>query len=141
MTQHVRMSTYRQPGFFAGIREDVVQLLTGNGVPGTLDEQPVIAGLRPLFTDAEPFAQGPDLPGDKRMDGGEAVLDAQDINLPSVEINIGETQAEQFGGPEAVKEGHENETVVTLGVGTVKDGGEQQADFLRGEELTFLHGE
>lgn len=141
MTQHVRMGTYRQSGFFAGIREDVVQLLAGNGVPGTLDEQPVIAGLRPLFTDAEPFSQGPDLPGDKRVDGGEAVLDARDINLVSVEVDIGETQAEQLGGPEAVKEGHQNEAVVTFGVGAVKNSGEQQADFLRGEELTFLHGE
>lgn len=141
MAQHVRMRADRKSGFFAGIRQDVVQLLTGNGFSGALDEQPVITELRPLFTDTEPFAQGPYFPGNKGMDGGETVLDAQDVNLSSVQIDIGQAQLQQFGGPEAVEESHHNQAVVTLRIGTVKGDGEQQADFLWGEELTFLHGE
>lgn len=40
-----------------------------------------------------------------------------------------------------MEESHHNQAVVTLRIGTVKGDGEQQADFLWGEELTFLHGE
>lgn len=116
VTQHMRMGTYRQSGFFTGIREDIVQLLTGNGVSGALDEQPVIAGLCPLFSGVEPFAQGPDFPGDKRVDSGEAVLDAADINLSSMQVDIRQPQVKQFGGSEAMEEGHHNQAVVALGV-------------------------
>ncbi|OIV01862.1 hypothetical protein APP83_24330 [Salmonella enterica subsp. enterica serovar Oranienburg] len=73
------------------------------------------------------------------MDGGEAVLEAGDMDLAAVEVDIGEAQAEEFGDTEAVEEGHEDEAVVTFGVGATEGGIKQQADLFGGEEFTFLH--
>ncbi|GCE74169.1 hypothetical protein SEA27A368_40020 [Salmonella enterica] len=75
------------------------------------------------------------------MNGGEAVLQACDINLAPAEVDIGQAQAEDFRGPQAVDKSHKDEAVVTLGVGAAGDGLKKLADLMRGEKLAFLHGE
>ncbi len=139
MPQHVRVRAYRDVGCLAEAGEKVIELLTGKRTTGAGDEEPVIAGVGHFFTHAQPGPQGADFPGDEGMNGGEAVLEAGDMDLAAVEVDIGEAQAEEFGDTEAVEEGHEDEAVVTFGVGTAEGGIKQQADLFGGEEFTFLH--
>lgn len=141
MTQHVRMGTDREARFFTDGGEDVIKLLTAEGQSAMRDEQPVAVTAGYVFTDSEPGAQGTYLPWDERMNGGEAVLEAGDVNLATAEVDIGQAQAEDFGGTQAVDKGHKDETVVTLGVGSAGDGLKELKDLMRGEKLAFLHGE
>lgn len=139
MAQHVRMRAYRKLGFFTGISEEVIKLLAGKGATGTGNEKPVISGIGDFFTDAQPGAEGPDFPGDEGVNSGKTVLEPGDVDTAAMKVNIGKAQAKHFRGPETVKEGHEDEAVVTFRVGPVKGCLKQEADLLWGEEFTFLH--
>ncbi|SUF49761.1 Uncharacterised protein [Salmonella enterica] len=98
--------------------EEVIELLTGERKTEREMKSQSLPVVGHFFTHAQPGPQGADFPGDEGMDGGEAVLEAGDMDLAAVEVDIGEAQAEEFGDTEAVEEGHEDEAVVTFGVGT-----------------------
>ncbi|SUG27888.1 Uncharacterised protein [Salmonella enterica] len=108
------------------------KLLTGEGAAGAGDEEPVIIRFSPFFTHPEPGAQGAALFRQDGLNGGEAVLESSDEEGAPGDIDIRETEAESFGGAQAVVPGHHNEAVVAFGVRAVK-GGIQQGPDLGGE--------
>ena len=138
MTEHVGVSGQGQPGLFA---------IAADGRPdGAAIERPAPFADEKIFPRRiqgrpflEPGFDEPQFIGPQRVRGGQALLEAGDMEDPAFAIDLGQFQAAGFRDAQAVAEQQQHQAAVAGLVARAFDGGQQLVHFPAGEVFALIH--